>query len=109
MESLLVISQPDSGHRRAAGWDPKDSLAVFTCDVNRVHEKNRASSSRVHRCPALSNNILRSYGVTLRGNTAAIPVELGLGKVIQLDGGYTLNIYAEAQPSLYRSGVGAPN
>ena len=32
-----------------------------------------------------------------------------LGKVIQLDGGYTLNIYAEAQPSLYRSGVGAPN
>ena len=22
---------------------------------------------------------------------------------------YTLNIYAEAQPSLYRSGVGAPN
>src|SRR5271168_2978583 len=30
-------------------------------------------------------------------------------QVIQLDGGYTLNIYAEAQPSLYRSGVGAPN
>jgi hypothetical protein len=41
--------------------------------------------------------------------TSAIPVGLGLGKVIQLDGGYTLNIYAEAQPSLYRSGVGAPN
>ena len=44
------------------------------------------------------------------GNHAsAIPVGLGLGKVIQLDGGYTLNIYAEAQPSRYRSGVGAPN
>jgi len=42
-------------------------------------------------------------------HTSAIPVGLGLGKVIQLDGGYTLNIYAEAQPSLYRSGVGAPN
>jgi hypothetical protein len=27
----------------------------------------------------------------------------------RLDGGYTLNFYAEAQPSLYRSGVGAPN
>jgi hypothetical protein len=44
------------------------------------------------------------------GNHAsAIPVGLGLGKVIQLDGGYTLNAYAEVQPSLYRSGVGAPN
>jgi hypothetical protein len=42
-------------------------------------------------------------------HTSAIPVGLGLGKVIPLDGGYTLNIYAEAQPSLYRSGVGAPN
>ena len=42
-------------------------------------------------------------------HTSAIPVGLGLGKVIQLDGGYTLNIYAEAQPSLYCSGVGAPN
>jgi hypothetical protein len=42
-------------------------------------------------------------------HTSAIPVGLGLGKVIQLERGYTLNIYAEAQPSLYRSGVGAPN
>ena len=42
-------------------------------------------------------------------HTSATPVGLGLGKAIQLDGGYTLNIYAEAQPSLYRSGVGAPN
>ena len=31
------------------------------------------------------------------------------GKVIQLNGGNTFNIYAEAQPSLYRSGAGAPN
>jgi hypothetical protein len=42
-------------------------------------------------------------------HTSAVPVGLGLGKVIPLDGGYTLNIYSEAQPSLYRSGVGAPN
>jgi hypothetical protein len=41
-------------------------------------------------------------------HTSAIPVGLGLGTVIRLDGGYTLNIYAEAQPSLYRSGVGPP-
>ena len=42
-------------------------------------------------------------------HTSATPVGLGLGKVIQLDAGYTLNTYAEIQPSLYRSGVGAPN
>lgn len=42
-------------------------------------------------------------------HTSVIPVGLGLGKVIQLDGDYTINAYAEIQPSLYRSGVGAPN
>src|SRR5580700_808921 len=42
-------------------------------------------------------------------HTSAIPVGLGLGRVIQLDAGYTLNAYAEVQPSLYRSGAGAPN
>jgi hypothetical protein len=41
-------------------------------------------------------------------HTSAIPVGLGVAKAIQLDGGNTLNIYADAQPSLYRSGVGAP-
>jgi hypothetical protein len=41
--------------------------------------------------------------------TSVIPLGLGLGKVIQLDRGYTLNVYAEGQPSLYRSGLGAPN
>jgi hypothetical protein len=40
---------------------------------------------------------------------SAIPVGLGLGRVTQLDAGYTLNAYAEVQPSVYRSGVGAPN
>jgi hypothetical protein len=34
---------------------------------------------------------------------------MGLGKVFQLSGGYLLNFYVEAQPSLYRSGAGAPN
>jgi hypothetical protein len=42
-------------------------------------------------------------------HTTTIPVGLGAGKVIQLAGGYTLNLYAEAQPSAYRSGTGAPN
>src|ERR1700721_3115394 len=42
-------------------------------------------------------------------HTTDVPVGLGLGKVIQLEGGHTLNVYAEAQPSLYRSGVGASN
>jgi hypothetical protein len=41
-------------------------------------------------------------------HTTTIPVGLGAGKVIQL-AGYTLNLYAEAQPSVYRSGTGAPN
>jgi hypothetical protein len=42
-------------------------------------------------------------------HTSAVPIGLGLGRVILLNGGYTLNFYAEAQPSLYRAGVGAPN
>ncbi len=42
-------------------------------------------------------------------HTTTIPVGLGAGKVIQLSGGYTLNGYVEAQPSVYRSGTGAPN
>ena len=42
-------------------------------------------------------------------HNSAVPVGFGLGKVNQLDGGYTLNVYAEVQPSLFRSGVGAPN
>jgi hypothetical protein len=42
-------------------------------------------------------------------HTTTIPVGFGAGKVIQLSGGYTLNVYAEAQPSVYRSGTGAPN
>jgi hypothetical protein len=42
------------------------------------------------------------------GHTTVIPIGFGAGKVIQLDGGYTLNAYVEAQPSVYRAGVGAP-
>jgi hypothetical protein len=41
-------------------------------------------------------------------HTTVIPVGFGAGKVIQLAGGYTLNAYVEAQPSVYRAGVGAP-
>ena len=42
-------------------------------------------------------------------HTTTIPVGFGAGKVIQLSGGYTLNGYVEGQPSVYRSGTGAPN
>jgi hypothetical protein len=42
-------------------------------------------------------------------HTDVVPVGFGAGKVIKLNGGYTLNVYAEAQPSVYRAGVGAPN
>jgi hypothetical protein len=41
-------------------------------------------------------------------HTSVIPVGFGAGKVIQLAGGYTLNAYVEAQPSVYSAGVGAP-
>jgi hypothetical protein len=42
-------------------------------------------------------------------HTDVVPVGFGFGKVIQLNGGYTVNVYTEAQPSVYRAGVGAPN
>jgi hypothetical protein len=41
-------------------------------------------------------------------HTRVIPIGFGAGKVIQLAGGCTLNAYVEAQPSVYRAGVGAP-
>jgi hypothetical protein len=42
-------------------------------------------------------------------HTDVVPFGLGAGKVIKLNAGYVLNVYAEAQPSVYRAGVGAPN
>jgi hypothetical protein len=42
-------------------------------------------------------------------HTNVVPVGVGFGKVIQLESGYTWNAYVEAQPSVYRSGPGAPN
>jgi hypothetical protein len=42
-------------------------------------------------------------------HTDVVPIGVGVGKVIKLNGGYVLNVYAEAQPSVYRIGVGAPN
>jgi hypothetical protein len=43
------------------------------------------------------------------GHQSVVPVGFGVGKVIKLDGGYVMNVYAEAQPSVYRAGAGAPN
>jgi hypothetical protein len=42
-------------------------------------------------------------------HTDVVPLGLGAGKVIKLNGGYVLNVYVEAQPSVYRAGVGVPN
>jgi hypothetical protein len=42
-------------------------------------------------------------------HTNVVPVGVGFGKVIQLESGYTWNAYVEAQPSVFRSGPGAPN
>jgi hypothetical protein len=53
-----------------------------------------------------SSAIITFDGAT---QTAVVPVGFGFGKVIHLSGGFTLNLYAEGQPSLYRTGVGAPN
>jgi hypothetical protein len=41
-------------------------------------------------------------------HTNVVPVGVGIGKVVQLEGGYVLNAYVEAQPSVFRSGRGAP-
>jgi hypothetical protein len=42
-------------------------------------------------------------------HTNVVPVGFGFGKVIQTESGYTWNAYVEAQPSVYRSGRGAPD
>lgn len=41
-------------------------------------------------------------------HTDYVPVGFGFGKVLQLEGGYVANAYVEAQPSIIRSGRGAP-
>jgi hypothetical protein len=53
-----------------------------------------------------SSAIITFDGAT---RTAVVPVGFGFGKVLNLAGGFTLNLYAEGQPSIYRTGVGAPN
>ena len=42
-------------------------------------------------------------------HTNVVPVGFGFGKVIQTESGYTWNAYVEAQPSIIRSGRGAPD
>jgi len=76
-----------------------------------------ASTSLTAVQPYITYNLgdgyyLRTSGImqfNTRTNTSVIPIGIGAGKVIQLPGGYTLNAYAEAQPSVYRAGDGAPN
>jgi hypothetical protein len=55
---------------------------------------------------------LRSSGTVTfdtASHTKVVPLGFGFGRVLNLDKGYTLNLYIEGQPSLYRSGVAAPN
>jgi hypothetical protein len=42
-------------------------------------------------------------------HTDYVPIGIGFGKVIHLPDGYLLNAYVEAQPSIIRSGRGAPD
>src|ERR1700727_856974 len=42
-------------------------------------------------------------------HTNVVPVGVGFGKVVQLEGGYVLNGYVEVQPSVFRSGRGSPD
>jgi hypothetical protein len=76
-----------------------------------------ASTSLTAVQPYITYNLGDGYYLRTSGimqfntstNTSVIPIGIGAGKVIQLPGGYTLNAYAEAQPSVYRAGDGAPN
>jgi hypothetical protein len=81
------------------------------------HTVSGASSSYTTVQPNVFYNLVHGYYLRSSAimefntgtNTSVVPLGIGLGKVIQLPGGYTLNIYAEAQPSIYRAGDGAPN
>ena len=81
------------------------------------HTVSEASSAYATVQPNVFYNLVHGYYLRSSAimefntgtNTSVVPLGIGLGKVIQLPGGYTLNIYAEAQPSIYRAGNGAPN
>ena len=100
--ACAVAAQADNAERRRErGGSSIDSVP------NRRRPTDHAHRSACRHKPTTTSGPRTGLG---DGNhTSATPVGLGLGKVIQLDAGYTLNTYAEIQPSLYRSGVGAPN
>jgi hypothetical protein len=81
------------------------------------HTLSGASSELTTVQPNVFYNLSHGYylrsSAIMQFNTYShadvVPIGLGAGKVIKLNGGYVLNVYAEAQPSVYRAGVGAPN
>ena len=109
---------PDSLQGGAAGAIiAPQSWGLLGVLVTYQHTLWGSSSQLISVQPNIFYNVangfyLRSSGI-MQFNTYShsdvVPIGFGAGKVIKLDGGYVLNVYAEAQPSVYRSGVGAPN
>jgi hypothetical protein len=109
---------PDSLQGGAAGVIiAPQSWGLLGVLVTYQHTLSGSSSQLISVQPNIFYNVangfyLRSSGI-MQFNTYShsdvVPIGFGAGKVIKLDGGYVLNVYAEAQPSVYRSGVGAPN
>jgi hypothetical protein len=89
-------------------------VALLTTYQSTVSGPSAHSSSTL---PLVFYNLPHGYylrsSAPITFNTASqtkvVPVGLGIGKVVNLDRGYTLNLYVEGQPSIYRTGVGAPN
>jgi hypothetical protein len=109
---------PDSVQGGAAGviearlnWGIAGVLATYQ------HTLSGAGSQLITVQPILYYNFqqgwyFRSDAIMQFNNykhTNVVPVGLGIGKVVQLEGGYVLNGYVEVQPSVFRSGRGAPD
>jgi hypothetical protein len=109
---------PDSTQGGAAGvlqaglsWGIAGVLATYQ------HTLSGAGSQLITVQPILYYNFqhgwyFRSDAImqfNTYSHTNVVPVGLGIGKVVQLEGGYVLNSYVEVQPSVFRSGRGAPD
>jgi hypothetical protein len=92
-------------------WGLLGALATFQDAVSGVHSTLTTLQPNIFYNLDAGYYFRSSAIMTLNTgtHTVYIPVGAGFGKVIQLQGGYTLNAYVEAQPSVYRSGRGAPS
>jgi hypothetical protein len=93
------------------GWGLLSVLATYQRTVSGPTTQVTSVQPQVYYNLPRGYYLRSSAIITFDGatQTAVVPVGFGLGKVINLTGGFTLNLYAEGQPSLYRTGVGAPN